>query len=203
MGIKKVTTYYDDEKGFEYTFEPLDDTLTITETESGYEVRYLIQDEDTDSPDEWGDDNLFLVNYHRDFWVERKEVITKDEVRDIYLRGKTDYGDIERQFHIFPLSCLVHSGVWLSLGDSFGSDPGGWDTSHVGLVLVSKKETRYKKKALEIARGLVETWNTYLTGDVYCLVKETYDKDKEPVEYDTLGGVYEHKYALEALKTEI
>ena len=200
MGIKKVTTYHDAERGFEYAFEPLEDTLTVTETESGYEARYLIQDDMIDSPNEWEDDGVFLVNYHRDFWVTRDKIITEDITRDIYNDYKTG---IEEIYHIFPLSCLVHSGVWLSLGSSFACDPGGWDTSHVGLVLVSKKETRYKKKALEMAQGLVNTWNTYLTGDVYCLVKETYDKNKNPIDYDVLGGVYEYKYALEALRTEI
>jgi len=163
-------------------------------------VRYLIQETDTESPDKWQDDAVFLVNYHRDFHVTRDKIITGDITRDIYNDYKTGTEEI---YHIFPLSRLVHSGVWLSLNSSFACDPGGWDTSHVGLVLVSKKEMRYKKKALEMAQSLVKTWNTYLTGDVYCLVKETYDKDKNPVDYDTLGGVYEYKYALEALKNEI
>lgn len=91
MNVKKVTTYFDEDEGFEYTFEPLDDTLTVKKTDDGYEVRYLIQDDcQLDSPDDWGDDRVFLVNYHRDFRIERKKEITEDEVRDIYLEGKTD-----------------------------------------------------------------------------------------------------------------
>ena len=201
--INKRTTYFN-ENGFEFNFEPIEDTLEIKKTKEGYEARYLIQDELVDSPDEWQDEGLFLVNYHRDFWVERNNIITEETVKDIYLNYQSEETkQIEKEYHIFPLSMLSHSGVWLSLNYSFVSDAQGWDTSHVGLVLVSKKEARLSKTAYKLAEGLVKTWNTYLTGDVYCLIKETYDKEKNPIDYDTLGGVYELSYALDALKTEI
>jgi len=197
--IKKVTTYFNDE-GFEFTFNPIEETLSIKKTKTGFEARYLIQDEITNSPDEWGDENLFLVNYHRDFQVERPDIITKDEVRGWYQDEETRQ---MKEYHIFTLSCLVHSGVWLSLSESFGCDPGGWDTSHVGIVLVSKKEAKSRSEAIKLAEGLIKTWNMYLTGDVYCLVKETYNRKKEPKDMDTLGGVYGLGNALKALKTDI
>jgi len=200
--IKTVVKYYN-EDDFEFTWHPIEDTLSIKKTQDGYEARYLIQDEIVNTPDEWGDDNLFLVNYHRDFHVTNDKIIVEDEVREIYVEGKTEEGEIEKKYFIFPLSCLVHSGVWLSLAYSFTCDPGGWDTSHVGLVLVSKEEAKTKEKARKLAEGLVKTWNMCLSGDVYCLVKEIYDKDKKPIDFDTLGGAYGRECALEALRTEI
>ncbi len=196
--IKSKTIYFD-EDGFKFTFEPIEDTLTIKETEDGFEARYLIQDECMDSPDEWGDEELFLVHYHRNFWVEREKIITQNEVEAIYRGEKTE---IEKEYHVFPVSAYIHGGVFLSLNDSFWCDAQGWDTSHAGLALISKKEIRYKKKALELAQGLVETWNIYLSGNVYCLVMETYDKEKTTLEYNILGGVYGYDCAAEELKTE-
>ena len=193
--------YCDEEQGFDFSFEPIEDTLSIAETESGYEAKYLCRDDNFDSPDEWGDDEVFIVNYHRDFWVERNNIISKETVKEIYRNEKSEERtEIEKSYHIFALSCLIHSGVWLSLGDSFMADPGGWDTSHVGLVLVSQKETRFKKKAAQLAQGLIETWNMCLTGDVYGIVKETYDEQKEQVDIESVWGFYGYKYAVESLK---
>lgn len=202
MRIEKVVSvkYVGKEEvdGFEFDHEPIEDSLTIVETEDGFEARYLVQDEDPQSPNEWGDDGLFLVNYHRDFDVRRDKVITKDEVIDWY-RG----GEDKEDYWMFPLSCLVHSGVWLNLRHSFACDSQGWDTSHVGVVMVRKAEWPEKEKAVEAAKSYVKTWNCYLEGDVYGIIKETYDKDKQQVDNDSCWGFYGYKYALEALKTEI
>lgn len=124
----------------------------------------VYQDLDCQSPEEWGDDNLFLVNYHRDFEVRRDEIITEDDVRSWYQGEKIEQS---KQYHIFQLSMLSHSGVWLSLNSSFACDAGGWDTSRVGVVLVSKKEAKTKEKAVKLADGLIESWNDCLSGNVY------------------------------------
>jgi len=194
--IKKIVTY-ENEDGFEFTFEPIEETLSIRKTKEGFEARYLIQDDMTESPDEEKDNGLFLVNYHRDFDVRRDEVITEDDVKSWYLSTRK-ISQLE-EYHMFALASLVHSGVWLSLEKNFQCDTGGWDTSHVGVVLVSKKEAEKVEKALELAHGLIKHWNKYLTGDVYCTVKEIYSKDKEPIDYDVVGGCYGYNDAQECL----
>ena len=129
----------------------------------GYDIN-IYPDYDAESPEGWMDDISFLVNYHRDFFVSNDEIITEDDVRNWYNDIKIEQS---KKYHIFALSMLSHSGIALSLERSFVCDSGGWDTSHVGIVLVSKKEARTKKKALEIADGLLENWNNYLSGRVY------------------------------------
>lgn len=136
---------------------------TYTEEYKGYKIN-IYPDQDCQSPQEWGDNDLFLVNYHRDFTVEKDSIITKEDVQQYYETKKIAQS---KDYHIFPLSMLSHSGVWLSLAKSFPSDGGGWDTSHVGVVLVAKKEFRTVYKALGAAEGLIETWNDYLSGNVY------------------------------------
>jgi hypothetical protein len=215
--IKKIvkTRFVDEEEGFEYYHEPVEDSVTIKKTPEGYEARYLVQDSDPMPPDDCDDDNLFLVNYHRDFDVRRDKIITKDDLVNWYRKTFDDYKEdpedeneigkfpLEEKYHIFPLSCLVHSGVWLSLRHSFDCDSQGWDTSHVGAVLVSIEEWPDAGKAIEAAESLIEQWNQYLSGDVYGIVKETYDKEKTPIDENSCWGFYGHKYALEELKTNI
>jgi len=200
--IKKVTKYYN-EDDFEFTFHPIEDTLSIKKVKNGYEARYLIQEKDAQSPDEWGDDNLFLVNYHRSFDVRKDEIITEEDARVYYQEEKIEQ---EKEYFIFKLTSYIHSGVILYLGEY--SNPSGvgyghFDTSHVGLVLVSKKEAKNSKEAERLANTLVDEWNKYLAGEVYCLVKEEYDKQKKLEVYDTLGNVYGLSNALEVLKTEM
>lgn len=138
-----------------------------------FEVRQDDSDDSFDVLDE--DEFCFLVNYHRDFWITRDEIITEDEVRDLY-QGKKNWDKVEKEkgFWIFELSCLIHGGVWLNFGGGgFVSDSYGWDTSRVGLVLVSKKIAKTMKKAEEIGRDFVDQYNKVLSGDVYnILVKK-------------------------------
>jgi hypothetical protein len=197
--ICKVTRYYSD-NGFEFTFEPIEETLAVKKTPDGFEARYLVQDLDDDCNFLFDDDGLFLIHYHRDFRVEHKKVIIEDDLRAWYQGEKIEQA---KAYWIFSVKALIHSGVWLELGGGpMSYDPYmGFDTSHVGAVLASKEEFRTKAKAKKAAEGLLETWNQINSGEVYILVKETYDQDKKPVDYDTMGGVIGNKYALEELKT--
>ena len=60
-----------------------------------------------------------------------------------------------------------------------------------------------KSKAEQYLINEVETYNQYLTGDLYCIVKENYDHNKEQLDYDVCGGYYGREYAEKALKTDI
>jgi len=202
--VKEQThTTYTSPEGFEFTFEPVEGTITVKKTKDGYEARYITRDMDAESPDSYGDDNLFLVNYHRDFDVRNDNIITEDDVRNLYQGEKISQ---EKDYWIFPVEAYIHSGVSLKLSPSNWQLPQGheqFDVSHVGLVLVSKKEFKSKKKAEKSAEGLVETWNMYLGNDVYGIIKETYTKEKGAGDQDSVWGFYGYKHALSAVKTDI
>ena len=194
---RTTTRYYDDE-GHNFTFQPIEDTLKIKKLKSGYEAKYLTHDENPESPDVWGDDAIFLVHYHRDFWVERKNKIREEELAELYRGEKIEQ---ENEYRIYPVKAYIHSGVSLSLGTGgFGHDPGGWDTSHVGACLASKKEFPTKDKAEKACEALVEEWNQYLSGDVYCIVKDKLDKTKNIKDYDVTCGFYGEDYAKKELE---
>lgn len=192
MKIKAKTTFVSDE-GFEFTFRPMDDGLTIEKTKDGYEARYLVQDDNADSPKEWADESLFLVADHRDFCVKPIGNSTFETVTS----------DYKNTHYIFGLEAYIHSGVVLALSQEGNFPDRNCDTSQLGAVFVSKKEWPDKAAARDAALGLIKTWNMYLCGDVYGIVKETYDHDKNHLHQDSCWGFYGHKDALEALKTEI
>jgi hypothetical protein len=205
--FREVTTrrtkmVVDDKEQFELTFTDIvEDSVKITETEEGYEVRYLVRDDNAESPDEFGDDGAFLVHYHRSFDIRRDRIITADDARDWYQGRKIPQ---QKDYHIFAVSAYIHSGVALSLSNDTYPFNDRWDVSHVGLILLSKKEWKTKsKRALKYAQGLIETWNQYLCGDVYGIVCEKFDKKRNSIDHESVWGFYGEKYALEALETDI
>lgn len=208
MSIKRIVhiVYKDEEEGFEYTFEPVEESIQVEETPDGYKVKYLVRDENPQSPAEWDNDGIFLVHYHRQFWVESKE-ISEQQIRD-YFAGEEEGASLGDEYYIFLVSAYIHSGVVLSLGARAfaGQLPQGhyeFDVSRCGAVLV-KKETWVKDEnhAEEIAEGVIKEWNMYLSGDVYGCVVETFDKDKNSIDHDSCWGYYGFDYAMEALKNE-
>jgi len=141
----------------------------------------IYQDGSPESPDEWGDNNVFLVSYHSDFTVERDDIITKDEASAILSGDYSEYDKqnckaIEKKYHIFGLEAYIHSGISLSISYEGNYPDRRWDVSQLGVVLVSKDETKLRKKAKEMAEILIKNWNMYLSGDIYgYIVEETDD----------------------------
>lgn len=198
--IKTVIRYLDGD-GFEFSFEPIEDTLTIKKTKTGYEARYLIYEESPESPREW--DNLSrMICFHNRYSLGDKTELKAGDF-DGWEGLKSYLVKEESAAAILPLYLYDHSGIKISTGPF--SCP--WDSGQVGFVYVTrdqlKREGLTKAKAREVIMAEVETYDEYLKGDVYCLVKETYGKDKKPVDYDTLGGCFGRDWAEKALKTEI
>jgi hypothetical protein len=125
----------------------------------------VVQDTDPESPRTW--DNLgTMVCFHKryelgdktdyrtedyDSWEELKEGIIKNE------------GEVV----ILPLYLYDHSGITMSTSP-FDCR---WDSGQVGFIFVSKykikKEGIDETKIEEYLKGEVETYDQYLTGDVW------------------------------------
>ena len=127
---------------------------------------------------------------------------------------KTEYNAII----VLPLYLYDHSGISIKVGDFYNVGlPQGharFDSGQVGFIYVTaediktnyiKKRVTKKliKKAVELLKLEVDTYNKYLTGEVYSIVREDYNKDKEQVNYDIVGGYLGYDYSIKALKTEI
>lgn len=159
-----------------------------------YRVR-IYHDETPESPREW--DNLgTMVCWHRRYNLG--DVQLKDEYNgDIQLLRETLEGKDVALY--LPLFLYDHSGITMSTG-SFG-DP--WDSGQVGYIYVTRETMRkeYGKritaKRLEraelVLRGEVETYDQFLTGQVYGY--EVKGPDGELA--DSCWGFYGLEYTIE------
>ena len=138
----------------------------------GYKIR-IREDENADSPDDWGDDSLFLVYDHRQFNITRRGF----HPINIYENGAI----YEKEYWIFLVEAYIHSGISLSL--FVDKKQRNWDSGLSGYILASKNEFKDLKIAYDAAEGLIKVWNQYLSGEVYGYIIEkpntTYSISKE------------------------
>lgn len=144
----------------------------------------IYYDVDPESPNNWGNDDVFLVYDHRQFNVERKGFAPREIFERIIETKKMNY----EGYHVFTVYAYIHSGVSLSLGNSGYPFNDRWDVSTTGFILVKKqKGWSWKREvAQKIAESELKTWNEYLSGDVYGFVVE----DGEGNETDSCWGFY-------------
>ena len=205
--VKK--TYVNDE-GFNFIFEPCESSLTIKKTKTGFEARYLTPDNDPIDPDPREDENLGnMVCFHKRYTLGDKTDLNSDmfggwqELADYLIKEK-------KAIIILPLYLYDHSGISMKVGSFQGLLPQGhteFDSGQVGFIYVTKEDLKrigIPKSRAEISlRAEVENYNDYLTGDCYSIVKETYNKDKEQIDYDVCGGYFGYEYAEKALEMDI
>ena len=129
-----------------------------------------------------------MLGYHREFWVEGPKVFSKlpeGIKRDQQDKGrlliekddlirffdsdvkKNEKSSIFKEYYVFGLEAYIHSGVRLALLNRGNFCDRQWDVSNIGAVLVAKKEWPRRAKAEKAALGLINTWNDYLSGNVY------------------------------------
>lgn len=130
---------------------------------NGYSIN-IDTDDDCDSPDTWGNEDCFVVYDHRQFFVNRKGF----DPREIFEQTQRTKRMFYDGCHVFTLNAYIHSGVALSLAQDQYPFTDRWDVSTTGYVIVKKEKGSFtRKQARRLAQGLVETWNEYLSGDVY------------------------------------
>lgn len=152
----------------------------------------IVQDEDAQSPTEF-DDTVFLISEHKDFCVPSAEQ-TK-AMRQQGRRWNVDVAaEIEHRkktHHVFLLEAYIHSGVVLALAREGNFPDRQWDVSLCGAVFVDKSETKSKDKARDMARGKIDEWNQYLSGDVWGYIVE----DENGNHIDSCWGFYGREHA--------
>lgn len=156
-------------------------------------MKYRIeQDFDAISPSEDADTSLFLVANHRDFYVaEPDETRVPDSANALVKKYKKTHW-------IFGLEAYIHSGVVLALSSEGNFPDRQWDVSQLGFVFVSKKECRLSKSsARKAALSLIETWNQYMSGDVWGYIIE----DDDGKELDSCWGYHGREYCEKEAKS--
>ena len=132
----------------------------------------IFQDENAESPREW--ENLgTMICFHRRYNLGDKHEVNADNFSG--WDEQREY--IEKEYKpcvILPLYLYDHSGITMSTSP-FSCR---WDSGQVGWILVSKEKVRenYRVKRItqdiidrvtKVLEGEVETYDQYLTGDVY------------------------------------
>lgn len=180
----------------------MNDYVEETETIGKYKIE-IIQDSDPESPREW--DNIgTMVCFHN-----RHTLGDKHDYRSSHF---DTWNELERQIErdekigvILPLYLYDHSGI--TMNTTGFSCP--WDSGQVGFIFVSKEKIRKEfgvkyvtKKVMEKIEkqlvGEVETYDQYLTGDVYGYRITDTEKDEE---LDSCWGFYGSEYCLGEAKS--
>jgi hypothetical protein len=151
------------------------------------------QDQDAQSPSEWGDTSLFLVADHRDFFVP-----PSPKERNFSVEAVIE--DHKKTHWVFLLEAYIHSGVRLALAGEGNFVDRQWDVSLLGAVFASNKEWRLSKKAREAAESLIEEWNQYLSGDVWGYIIKGPDGEDLGEVGDSCWGFYGLSYCIEQAK---
>jgi hypothetical protein len=182
-------------------------------THAGKEYILFIKiqaDSDASSPSEDADKNAFLVYGHRDFTVNGPD---EEKAREVH-EAKSTW---EETHHVWPVFAYIHSGVHLQLGTDAGLPDRQWDVSMCGYCLVTRDASDIPEPR-KYAEGMIETWNQYLSGDVWGydieLHKLQTDSDGDPIEErdyyerhsraldeDSCWGFYGSEYALQETKS--
>lgn len=148
--------------------------------ENNFEKEYQLENDrilriyrqnNPESPDAWGNTDTFLVYEHRQFSIKR-EGFDPEDIAEWY---GASFRTLDYEGHyVFPVAAYIHTSIILNLTDSLLRQ--GWDTSVKGFVLVHKdsifitekdKSKTKEQIAKEYAASLIETWNQYLSGDVW------------------------------------
>jgi len=134
----------------------------------------IYQDTDTSDPEEWSEGECFITAYHRDFTVTNK-LFSKEDCIAI-ARGEQK----AKGYYTARIEAYIHGSVTLALSHEGDFPDRRWDVSQLGLVFVKRmKGTWTNEQARKVAKALLESWNQYLSGEVYGYMIETPDGDEE------------------------
>lgn len=157
-----INVYYDTDPESPRNWEPLGHIV--------YKNRsYILGDESIDDPVDWLAGMLGLEEEQVERIADKLGVPyhSNPMLQNLFSR-------LSKDFIALPVYSYIHSGVTISTG-SFGCP---WDSGQSGVIYVSKEKVRedYGVKrispklltnVLEILEGEIETFDQYLTGEVY------------------------------------
>jgi hypothetical protein len=118
-----------------------------------------------------------------------------------------------------PISMYEHSGISLWLGSKWGHPDAQWDCSSIGFAYVEKKTAEkempqrkltdeqkndWKKWAYAMMEGEMETYNKYVSGEVYgYMIEDEEGEEASNVHLCGCWGFYDKDHLLEYAKNDI
>lgn len=150
------------------------------------------QDNSPDNPRDW-DNITTMICFHKRYNLGDKTDYKSDNFdswEELKTQIETDY----KVLMIKPLYMYDHSGITISTS-SFGCQ---WDSGQIGWIFIDEKQwiemmgedmDRSEDRLDRIIEGCVETYDKYITGEVY---------GYEVYEVETCDKGHEHKTLVES-----
>jgi hypothetical protein len=149
----------------------------------GYTIKVETEDDPCNPRTEWYNIGT-MVCFHGNYNLgdDKKELSTGEVLKHSNFKSWQDMIDhvnrVEGGIIWLPLYLYDHSGITISTTGFRHIDSAQWDWGQVGFIYVTKKKARGEyiwkgitaartEKVLEALRSEVETYDQYLTGDVY------------------------------------
>ena len=170
------------------------------------QVIKIFIDDDPENPRQW--DNLGTIFYaHGRYELGDKNLKEEPEEFNNWQEVENYLIKTYKPEVILPLYLYDHSGLRLKIGSFQGLLPQGhaeFDSGQIGYILVGKKKMKEEKltkeKAEEYLRQEIETFDDYLSGNVYGYAAET----KNGEQIGSCWGYFGEKdYAISEAKSEI
>lgn len=163
---------------------------------------YKIEQDDCEfnNPREW--DNLgTMAFFHKRYNLGDDTGLSIEDAKEI--ENSKDYISL-------PVFMLDHGGIDISSKTTYSEYYMGMDSGQLGVIFVSKDAVReafnvkritknLEKKVINILHGEVETYNQFVTGDVYCY--EILDESGDIV--DSCGGIFGYNNCKEEIESLI
>lgn len=149
---------------------------------TGTEI-HIIPDEYPENPREW-DNYCTMICFHGRYSLGDKHNI---DHRDYPGWDAMEKALNKEYKYLTPLYLYDHSGITIST-KPFKGGHAAWDSGRVGFIGIKrdKEHTLREKKSRKIIDQEVETYDQYLTGDVWCYSIE----DTEGEEFDRCSGFF-------------
>lgn len=153
----------------------------------------IVQDDDAVTPDFWDPDMaeqpvLHGFNHRRYSFGPKK------------VRTFKDAATLKKTHWTFTVLMYEHSGIALALASSIEGMrypfTCQWDTGTLGVVSVPRRRGLTQRRAHAQAKGCIDEWNMYFSGDVWGYLIE--DDAGEVLE--SCFGIYGRDYAEEEAK---
>lgn len=160
----------------------------------------VVPDDTPENPREWSTLTTMVCFHHRYNFGDKHDYTLDEGWDELY---KTILA-LEQPIMIKPLYAYIHSGVVLKTSPF--NDP--WDSGQVGFIYIPRKhlkeiaahassKTKLSKqdanRADRIIEGELESYNQFLSGDVWGVIVEDPNDDT----IDSLWSLFGHKYAME------
>lgn len=155
---------------FELPIKPADgfEDFRITPTEEGFVLKYAFID-----------DALPLMSY---FDYQDSNCV------QFFCSPSANIDDLKsflgKEWEVFEVEKYEHSLVQFGLAGTFSCP---WDTTRGQYAIAISKDIQNPE---EFAKAILEEYSSFCNGEVFGVITATYDKQRNMIDYESIGGIF-------------